>query len=145
MSKEEFDRLMETSPVVPEKVILMFKTEFSDNSIMHTGKEFQIIKPEICDALVSTHYILNKWNSIEGIEESIEHYDTEIESKFVDEKRKHDNTLQQINIFKDSFFKKHSRPPTRNEIVDNLKQHIEEEFLDKIVKQHEHTKADNNV
>lgn len=145
MSKEEFDRLMETSPVVPEKVILMFKTEFSNNSITHSDKEFPIIKPEICDALVSTQHILNKWNSIEGIEESIEHYDTEIESKFIGEKRKHDNTIQQINIFKDSFFKKQGRPPTRNEIVDNLKQHIEEEFLENIVKQQEHTKADNNV
>ncbi len=145
MSKEEFDRLMETSPVVPEKIVLMFKTEFSSNSTTHTYKDFPIIKPEICDALVSTHYILNKWNSIEGIEESIEQYDSEIESKFIDEKRKHDNTLQQINVFKDNFFKKQGRPPTRNEIVDNLKQHIEEEFLEKIVKQHEHAKADNNV
>ena len=49
LSKEEFDRLMETSPVIQPDIILKFNTTFNGN------KSFDDIKkPEICDDLVST-------------------------------------------------------------------------------------------
>ena len=40
---------METSPVIPDKIITLFKDSFkkSDNYL-------KIIKPEICDVLIST-------------------------------------------------------------------------------------------
>ena len=143
MSKEEFDRLMETSPVIPEEILKLFKTEFSKPSLTDKEIEFPIMKPEICDSLVSTYYIVNKWNGVEGIEHSIEHYDKELEAKFADDKLKHENTQQMISIFKENFIKTHNRPPMRNEIVDNLKQHIEEEFLEKMVHQQEQTTKGN--
>jgi len=148
MSKEEFDRLMETSPVIPEEILKLFKTEFSKPT-NSTDKEveYPVMKPEICDSLVSTYHIVNKWNSVEGIEHSIEHYDKELETKFADEKIKHDNILQMISIFKENFIKTHNRPPMRNEIVDNLKQHIEEEVLQRMVKEQDKSNSgnDNNV
>lgn len=57
ISKEEYDRLMETSPVIPDKIIKKFKMEFKDE-----GQDIdddkpkimpKIIKPEICSLFTS--------------------------------------------------------------------------------------------
>lgn len=49
LCKEEFDRLMETSPSIQRDIITQFNKTFKDN------KSFASIKkPEICDELVST-------------------------------------------------------------------------------------------
>jgi hypothetical protein len=55
LCKEEFDRLMETSPVIREDIINKFTSTFK-------GKEtfLNIQKPEICDDLVSTRDFLVK-------------------------------------------------------------------------------------
>ena len=45
LSKEEFDRLMEASPPIPADIVSHFNTKFGENDI---------IKPEICDTLIST-------------------------------------------------------------------------------------------
>jgi hypothetical protein len=56
ISKEEFDRLIETSPNIPEKIIRQFKSEF------HQEESFnKIIKPEICDTLIPTSDYRNPW------------------------------------------------------------------------------------
>lgn len=50
--KEEFDRLMETSPPISEKIIMRFKREFCDPDGPNYDKELK--KPEICGALETT-------------------------------------------------------------------------------------------
>ena len=73
MCKEEFDRLMETSPVIPEKIITIFQKEFNDENTfgaLSSGDvDLRIKKPEICGKLVSTRSAINQW--------SIESYDIE--------------------------------------------------------------------
>ena len=56
MCKEEFDRLMETSPNIPEKIIKQFKNNFSKNEAFN-----DISKPEICDMLIPTNNYRNQW------------------------------------------------------------------------------------
>ena len=56
LCKEEFDRLMETCPSIPEKIIQDFKVAFKESE---TFKE--VVKPEICDILVSTNEFRNQW------------------------------------------------------------------------------------
>jgi hypothetical protein len=58
ISKEEYDRLIETSPNVPEKIILQFKNKFKN-----TLDFSKIVKPEICDILISTEDYKNSWSS----------------------------------------------------------------------------------
>ncbi len=53
ISKEEYDRLMETSPTIPEKIIKQFNKIF--NTKMKNKKpSFILKKPEICDNIEST-------------------------------------------------------------------------------------------
>ena len=56
MSKEEYDRLMETSPNIPEKIVGEFKVNFNKHSTFE-----KIVKPEICDILIPTNDYRNPW------------------------------------------------------------------------------------
>jgi hypothetical protein len=128
MSKEEFDRLMETSPNIPEKIVHVFKTAFK-----HSDAFDKIVKPEICDVLVSTDNYRNPWFNAENREKS--EIET-IKNKNAKEKRlKLINTMN-INLVKDfkkTFYNLNNREPMDTEIIDNLKDKIELAVLTKIV------------
>jgi len=56
--KEEFDRLMEISPPIAEKIILRFKREFCDENSPNYDPDLK--KPEICGALETTKHSVFK-------------------------------------------------------------------------------------
>lgn len=56
--KEEFDRLMEISPPIAEKIIKRFKTEFCDENSPNYDPDLK--KPEICGALETTKHSVFK-------------------------------------------------------------------------------------
>jgi hypothetical protein len=127
-SKEEFDRLMETSPVIPDKIILAFKTSFqtSDDYI-------KISKPEICDALISTETFRNPWFNDENREkrtlELVQSNTNEIiKKKAIEQKHK---TL--IQSFKKTFLQLNNREPLDNEIIDNLSDEIDIDELKRLI------------
>jgi hypothetical protein len=128
MSKEEFDRLMETSPNIPEKIVQVFKASFK-----HSDAFDKIVKPEICDVLVSTDNYRNPWFNAENREK------TEIETiknKNAKEKRQRLINTMNINLvkeFKRTFYNLNNREPMDGEIIDNLKDKIELPILTKII------------
>jgi hypothetical protein len=128
MSKEEFDRLMETSPTIPEKIVNVFKTSFK-----HSDAFDKIVKPEICDVLVSTDNYRNPWYNDENMEKNeIEN----IKNKNAKEKRQkliHNTNINLVKEFKKTFFNLNNRNPMDSEITDNLKEKIEMSVLVKII------------
>lgn len=128
MSKEEFDRLMETSPTIPEKIVKVFKTSFK-----HSEAFDKIVKPEICDVLVSTDNYRNPWFNAENREKN------EIETiKNKNAKEKRQKIINNINKnlvkeFKRTFYNLNNREPMDSEIIDNLKDKIELPILTKII------------
>lgn len=56
--KEEFDRLMEISPPIAEKIIKRFKNEFCDENSPNYDPDLK--KPEICGALETTKHSVFK-------------------------------------------------------------------------------------
>jgi hypothetical protein len=128
MSKEEFDRLMETSPTIPEKIVNVFKTSFK-----HSDAFDKIVKPEICDVLVSTDNYRNPWYNEENMEKNeIEN----IKNKYAKEKRQkliHNTNINLVKEFKKTFFNLNNRNPMDSEITDNLKEKIEMSVLVKII------------
>jgi hypothetical protein len=120
--KEEFDRLMETSPNIPDKIIKGFKSEFKkyeNNSDLP-----KIITPEICDSLVSTELSRNPWSSEENRNKKI--------NKIISKEKHH---LEVILNFQKTFFDINNREPLESEIVDNLKDKIELSILTKTLEQ----------
>ena len=117
MCKEEFDRLMETSPNIPDEIIDEFKKKFKDSL------EFEeIIKPEICDKLTSTETFRNQWSSQENL------------AKKKNLKAQRDTKIKQIVVtFISEFRSVQGRDPISSEIVDNLKDKIETKILTNII------------
>lgn len=100
-SKEEFDRLMETSPSIPEKIVNQFKESIRKSETDGLPK---IVKPEICDELISSELSRNQW-----INNDVKRMDMVEDQK-----------NRQIEEFKRRFIELHSREPLLEEIRDNM-------------------------
>ena len=117
MSKEEYDRLMETSPNIPVEIIAMFKKSF-ENSDNYAD----IIKPEICDVLVSTEKTKNTWHTPENMSLHIKEEIEEIEEIASKEKLIKETNLKIVKDFKTLFYRFNNREATDSEIIDNLQE-----------------------
>ena len=95
--KEEFDRLMETSPVIRDSVISSFKSTFKDK------ENFKFIKkPEICDELISTVKFKFKGIVIEGGDTTKE------------------DMCAQLDEYINTYNSVHGRDPILDEMYDDL-------------------------
>jgi len=128
LCKEEFDRLMETSPVIPEKIITLFKESFkkSDNYL-------KIIKPEICDVLVSTDNYRNHWYNEENTNKRIQEVINLQNSKEFASKKLEEKNNKIVSDFKTTFYRINNRDALDSEIIDNLKDKLEMHTLLKII------------
>ena len=131
MSKEEYDRLMETSPAIPEKIILAFKEKFNTSDAFKT-----IIKPEICDILIPTNDFRNPWFNEENKNKL---QNEQLQLRFTKE-QKIKKTIEQNNKLVKDFIKLfkdlNNREPMDSEITDNLRDKIELDILQKIIDDH---------
>ena len=126
--KEEFDRLMETSPVIPDKIILAFKTAFKNSEAFE-----RIIKPEICDVLVSTDSYRNPWFNEENRDKRLAEVMRGQTLKENQLRRIKEMNLNMVRDFKRIFFNLNNREAMDDEIIDNLKDKMEEAVLKKII------------
>jgi len=126
--KEEFDRLMETSPTIPEKIIKQFKRDFENGNEEEDPENpspfSKIIKPEICDVLVSTELSRNPWSSEENKRK-----------RFAQTVNKEKQLYDAVNAFKLTFYNINNREPLETEIMDNLKDKYDIVALTKMLEQ----------
>jgi len=128
MSKEEFDRLMETSPTIPENIIHLFKNNF----VHHDGFN-DIVKPEICDILIPTNNYRNPWFHEENRErETNQNIQIQL-SKITKLKRTNERNNKIIKDFIESFVNLNNREPMESEIIDNLKDKIDINIIKKVL------------
>ena len=128
MSKEEFDRLIETSPNIPEKIVTHFKLNFSQQEFFE-----KIFKPEICDILVPTTEYRNPWfneeNQAKTINESMKL------QMIKNHKIRKQNELNKKILFDfiTLFINLNNREPMETEIIDNLKDKMEISVIKRII------------
>ncbi len=107
----DFDRLMETCPIIPNNIIELFKKNFINS------EEFgKVNKPEICNDLISTNNFRNPWYEVIQEKKSIEEVVNIKVKEVINEKQK-----EAIDTFVKHFVSLNNREPTEIEIVDNLK------------------------
>ena len=144
---QEYDRLMETSPVIKDSVVNEFKKTFLNNKkkkitsccnnsntiilpteeILRRRKAYiEISKPDICDSLISTIHFLYK---------SEEEGDNNQDNDQVDDNSENEFEQKQIifNNFKNSFFELHNRYPEINEYIKSLENNIDRETIDILI------------
>ena len=127
IAKEEFDRLMETSPSIPLSIIKEFKSKFKNTDDYNT-----ISKPEICDILIATEKFKNPWLNVENVAMR----DNKTHKLLHDEKQKtYDINKAKVTDFINMFYYVNNRKPTDDEIIDNLKDKISMDVLTKLIEE----------
>lgn len=84
--RQEFDRLMETSPDISESVIKEFNKNFIGKEGSKKRRRFeQLRKPDICDTIVSANETRHKWykelengNEVDDVDAELEDRETKI-------------------------------------------------------------------
>lgn len=114
--KEEYDRLMETSPNIPENIIREFEKHFKKTTIYE-----KINKPEICDSLIPTDDFRNPWYNDENKQKAENDLIKTLQLKENKIKKRDDNNLKILQDFVILFKKINNRDPMESEIFDNLK------------------------
>lgn len=109
LSKEEFDRLMETSPVIQADIIDKFSKTFK-------GKDsfLKINKPEICDELVSTE--LFRFIPKEVVDNTLASKMKAAAKKALQLKRR----ITAVKEFYEKFEEAQSRKPTMEEVMESI-------------------------
>ena len=127
--KEEFDRLMETSPSIPEEIINEFKKTFKDSETYE-----KIILPEIC-----ADTFKNPWYDESRIEKRNLDSANLQQMKEIKLKKTVENNNQIVNDFIISFTALNNREPMETEIYDNLKDKMNIKTLEKIIEKNKST------
>jgi hypothetical protein len=119
MCKEEYDRLMEISPNIPENIIKEFSKNFK-------GEIFtKINKPDICDSLIPTDDFRNPWFNPENKKKMEDEMSKNILTRENKLKKKEEDDLKEVNDFILLFKKINNRDPMETEVFDNLKDKME--------------------
>ena len=119
MCKEEYDRLMEISPSVPDKIIKEFGKNFK-------GEIFnKINKPDICDSLIPTDDFRNPWFNPENKKKAEDELSKNILMRENKLKKKEDDNFKDVHDFILLFKKINNRDPMESEVFDNLKDRMD--------------------
>ena len=156
--KEEFDRLMETSPNINEEIITKFKKRFNDEQIKSCcisssnqinelenvtdkSKFSSLSKPEICDqmeSIASSVYGRSKTKEIVN-DMNIKVTDDNSERLYSAKKTHVENIVHSLFIAK-------SRQPTEDEIINNINDTIvDTETAKKIIQNYDFEKKNNDI
>ena len=134
MSKEEYDRLMETSPAIPDKIIMAFKQNFNKSETF-----LKIIKPEICDILIPTDDYRNPWYNDENKTKALNENIQLKKAKEIKIKKEIETNNKLVTDFIVLFNNLNNRMPMDSEIIDNLKDKIELTILQTIINEQKTT------
>lgn len=107
---EEYDRLMEASPVIEKDVLLRFNKVFNK-----VGEEFS--KPEICDTLVSVKTTVYRESQDSKRDSIVKNLVGDI---MVTQSERQDTQQKIIKEFYEKFNSELQRNPTKQELIDNL-------------------------
>jgi hypothetical protein len=120
-SKEEFDRLTETSPPIDSSIINRFYKKFK-------GSIDNISTPEICDSLKPTYSVIYR-TPIDNIEKT----ETDKIVELIKQKQNAIDKEIKIEDFIKRFQAEYSRKPTIIEIYENLEETVNKEAIEKFI------------
>lgn len=137
MQKEEFDRLMETSPVIEDDIIQKFRTTFKvpenvpSEQLTEKQKLFkELKKPEICDVLESTKRSVYKPKPVDPSSSKGQAAMLEVVARRKENARRE----KLVDEFIARFSTEYSREPSQQEIIENLQDDLNVEIIENILR-----------
>ena len=172
--RQEYDRLMETSPSIPDYIIREFNDTFSGAPGSSTRRRYEELKkPDICDVIISVNESKNKWYlekdkykyqrnidktfkqhdfTKEKQEKILEIQEEKLKDKIIQEEiknkqdeyykneiemiNKYNTNIEKINDYIHKFYNINGRKPLTDEIIDNLKNSIDNNFLSQFLEKY---------
>lgn len=151
--KEEYDRLIETSQVIPYHIVTLFKKTFSGGEIQYgrdgnkiplTDKQIlfsELTKPEICDSLESVTKILYKAPIVEAGKDQVK----AIDLNTIKHNQVRAQKIEVVDDFVTAFEKEKKRLPTLDEIQDNIDDTISLNLIQGVLTDIECKKYNNDI
>jgi hypothetical protein len=138
---EEFDRLMETSPVIQKHIIQLFQNTFDNELIDEKKRKMfeQLKKPEICDSLESIKSVVYQEDKLEAKKINFKRMIGDAITTIQDENNAYADNQRKaiIDLFVNNFKDEMLRIPTKVEILNNVltpSLNIDESYIDDYIK-----------
>ena len=110
LSKEEYNRLIEISPSIDNKILKVFNSKFKNNN--------DLVKPEIGNTINSINVFRMDPDDRKRMVDEINNNVNNKKNILIKKEKK---TLTQIERFKESFYNLNNKQPTNEEIEKNMK------------------------
>lgn len=137
---EEFDRLMETSPTIQKKIIILFQETFDNDKLDPEKKAMfkSLKKPEICDSLESIRGSVYQEDIIEKRKINFKKLINDTVSTINNKSSEYANDMKMkvIEEFVNTFKTEMLRAPNKQEIIHNILSsdlQITEEMIDTFI------------
>lgn len=128
ISRQEFDRLMETSPDITETIIKDFYKAFNGKDGSRQRSRFeQLRKPDICDTIISANETRHKWYKALEIK-SLGIDDVELQNKeslIIEQKRELQEKEKELNAFNELEQQKMKKQIERMRISQKEEEHAQ--------------------
>ena len=119
ISRDEYDRLVELSPFMPSKIIGEFNSKFKKNN--------DLIKPEICDELLSTNVFELDNQERKRLSLMFTKEQPKEDHKTLRKRKLQKNRLEEkTEKFKQTFLSLNGRHPTTNEISKHMNKFVDD-------------------
>ena len=123
-STEEFDRLMETSPVIEKQIIELFNKTFNGSHLDDKKKKMfeSLKKPEICDSLESVQFAMYKEDESTKKENKFKSILNDVinNSSTINKQQNELKKIDLIDQFVENFRSEMMRGPNKQELYNNL-------------------------
>ena len=131
--RHEFDRMMESSPIIRQEVIDDFKKTFKGEDNTYQRKLYtELRKPDICDTIISANMYRHKWYLNTDAEKNSEENIKELFKENVLTLAKNmKNINEKVDIYIKDFNDTYGRNPLKTEVQEHFQNEIDEEILEK--------------
>jgi hypothetical protein len=134
LCRNEFDRMMESSPIIKQEVIDEFKITFQGTENSEQRKMYsELRKPDICDTITTSNTYRHKWylNSENYIENNKEDdFKQVLKENILTITKNIQNNNEKINNYIKNFNEIHGRNPLKNEIEDHFMDEMDKHSLE---------------
>jgi len=144
LSRHEFDRLMETSPMIQPEIVEEFKKHFKGTEGTEQNRLYvELRKPDICDTIISSNVYRHRWyekndtpkNTIIYSSEKTEKRQQPIKELFKENiftiAKKIKANKEKIERYVTLFNETYGRKPLKTEVMKHFEQDIDTLILDK--------------
>lgn len=158
LNRQEYDRLMETSPTIMSSVINEFITNFHGKPGTIERKRFEDLKkPDICNTIITANENRHPWyketntnqnrEEIKGEDKNQEEYET-IKNERESQKQIRMQQMKKINEYISTFQRVYGRKPIHDEIIEHCKDDTtkeQKEFMNKFLEKYSYDDATSHV